>query len=128
MPVLTDACEDEIKERRIAGDRSELVGRSPGGLVELGQLAVHPVNARNRHASRNQQQPRCQPIVRIRMVRRHGALVDPEEVHPRPIDNERGENGEKGGRDRSSGEPHDESFTSRENLYGLAWNSLANVR
>ena len=44
--------------RRIAGNRFQLVGRAPRGLLELGQLAVHAVNARRRHASRHQQQPR----------------------------------------------------------------------
>ncbi len=35
-------------ERRIAGNRLQLVGRAPRGLLEVGQLAVHAVDARRR--------------------------------------------------------------------------------
>ena len=52
VAVLADADERQIEERRIAGNRPQLVGRAPSGLLELGQLAVHPVNARGRHARR----------------------------------------------------------------------------
>ena len=56
MAVVADADESQVEVRRIAGNRLQLVGRSASGLLEVGQLAVHAVDARRRHARGHEQQ------------------------------------------------------------------------
>ena len=57
------------------------------GEVEVGRLGLHAVNPIGTHVRQvGDEHPVRHAEVRLRVVRRHGALVAPEELDPAPVD------------------------------------------
>ncbi len=93
-----------FEERAVAGR----------GLGRIARFGGHPVAACQRHTSRREPQTPGEAEVRLRILGRYRALVDPEEIAPIPIQAGSRQLGKEQRRDGSPGERDREAASGRE--------------
>jgi hypothetical protein len=102
MSVRTDAEKHDVEVRRRSGaaDDPRLIFHGGGG--EVGRVRAHPMDTRGIDLDLRQQPLVRDPVVRVGMIRRHGALVAPEQIDVAPADARARERGTERRRRRSA--------------------------